>query len=138
MTDNLHTWLEERETIHGKATEGPWEWEPESATEDSYRPARVYAEGWTGYPVNDACEIVVPQTNEDATAIVDAHNTLPKLLRGVRAVLELHVPETEYGPDYYSGKYPCIECNRADQEGLHPTPWPCPTLEALQEAINDA
>ena len=59
-----------------------------------------------------------------------------KAFEAIRRVLAIHVPETEY-PDYRTGQFPCEECNRSDQEGLHPTFWPCPTVRAIKEAIQE-
>ena len=70
-------------------------------------------------------------------SVSDAHNNLPRALSALDSVLGLHVPKTRYGLDYYSGQYPCVECNMSDQEGLNPTPWPCPTVQAIEGAINE-
>lgn len=124
MSDNLHTWLEERETIHGMATEGPW----------------VYTDYGVEAPEppnpEDRFDIltdVIARTelkHEDTLAIVDAHNTLPKLLEGVKAVLELHGPEVSaFGGNEY--------CGHCRGEGGYLMRWPCDTYRALQEAIND-
>ncbi len=125
MTDNLRTWLEERETIHGKANRGKWVasdpamWGDDNDTPQSAVISEMHPITWDDH----SGEVFKP---EDASAIVDAHNTLPKLLRGVRAVLELH-SEDVYGE--------CSSCVTAHGAGI---PYPCPTVQKLQEAINDA
>lgn len=68
---------------------------------------------------------------------LDAHNTLPKALSALRAVMELHsesehlrtvplwsreIPEDD---EPYHG---CVGCNE---------PWPCMTFQTIQEAINE-
>ncbi|RBP66404.1 hypothetical protein DFO66_103351 [Brevibacterium sanguinis] len=125
MTDDLTAWLAERKRVHAAATDGPWHaMEFEDAPGD-----------W-GVPIIDGGEPGsmkahvtayamtfgnVPQTKKDAESIVDAHNTLPRLLAAVEAVLGLHTPE-EYaqGPDY------CYECEHR---------WPCATVEAIRAAL---
>ncbi len=125
---DLRTWLEERETIHGKATEGPWHEAVVRYSADDI----VYEIGTDRDEEISICRTErSPQATEDHRAIVDAHNTLPKLLAGVRAVLELHKPvESVDGDDL---------CSTCAEEGDFTVAmyWPCPTLEALQEAIND-
>lgn len=160
MTDTIHTWLDERETIHGKATKGPWK--------HVDKPFR----GDVGHNVSSPERVVVfggfdsatPEAEADAISIADAHNTLPKLLAGVRAVLELHrrVPvltkvlddgchDIEFhgvedlGAEYMCShpshveEWTCRECSELGQDnpdGEFPE-WPCATVQKLQESIND-
>lgn len=74
---------------------------------------------------------------ETSSAERDAFYKLPALLTALENVLELHVPETEY-PDPITGECSCVECNRADREGICPTLYPCPTVLAVQSAIEGA
>ena len=125
MTDELRTWLNERETIHGEATEHLYfqHWGEQNQNGD-YGESILFDE-------RDGEELARGLLDVDGEAFVDAHNTLPKLVRGVRAVLELHKPiESIDGDDL---------CSTCAEEGdctvaMH---WPCPTVQALQEAIND-
>lgn len=92
----IDEWLTERERIHAAANKGPWCWEGES--EDDWPQSdnslmaggEAVVVGW-GY---DASGINVE--DNDALAITDALNNLPRLLSAVQAVLALHVPKTEY------------------------------------------
>lgn len=132
MTD-LTEWIKERRRIHAKGSTGYWA-SDEKNWDEPYDTTLVYDVFHNGDTMDR--DHVADASYDNAEVIVDAHTTLPALLTAVENVLELHVPETEYGPDYYSGNYPCVECNRSDQEGLHPTPWPCPTVEAIQQAVS--
>lgn len=132
MSDTTE-WLKERRRINGEATEGPWEWEPEIVTQAKFRPAKVSSVGWAGYPVNDAVEMPVPGTTADAIAIVDAHDTLPPLLSAMEKVLELH-QETTHGECAI-----CFECVNDDgyESDFSSVEWPCPTIRAIEGAINE-
>lgn len=121
MTDTVKSWIEERREVREATTEA-WE-------HDAIKDGGNF---WTGGGRSD-----FHLTVDDAAFCVDAHRNFPRALDALNKVLELHVPETEYGPDYYSGKYPCVECNLSDQEGLHPTLWPCATVQAIEGAINE-
>ena len=63
--------------------------------------------------------------------------SLPKALTAIRAVLELHKPyEWSFG---WGPVYSCTECSRL---GGNPgkeeeAEWPCPTVQAIEGAIND-
>ena len=59
---------------------------------------------------------------DDAAAIVDAHNVLPRALNALEQVLELHVKGYEA-----AGIHWCSECE---------TKWPCETVQAIEGAIN--
>ena len=66
----------------------------------------------------------------DAEAIVDAHNMFPRALDALSKVLERHQPID--GLAYDSPPQECNVC--ADDRG--PRPWPCPTVQAIEGAIN--
>lgn len=119
MTEPLRNWLEERETIHGKA-EGEW-W-----TTRDLRPPTVFA----GDGSADDVAVVTGFEVNDAKAIVDAHNTLPKLLAGVKEVLELHQPDQNGN---------CGECIALDHGtwNAYRLAHPCSTVQKLQEAIKN-
>ena len=64
-------------------------------------------------------------------SISDAHNNLPRALNALEQVLERHQPID--GLAYDSPPQECNVC--ADDRG--PRPWPCPTVQAIEGAIND-
>lgn len=84
MTD-LNEWLKERRTIHDAATEGRWH----KLTRTDEGPAVVTDRSgmlppeWVAY-----AGMCSGEDDENARAIVDAHNTLPALLTAVEKVLE--------------------------------------------------
>lgn len=105
MTD-AKSWIEERRAIRGKGTD--------VLLRNPYELNREY-DLW----------------GEDAEAIADAHNMLPRALDALQAVLELHQPID--GLAYDSPPQECNVC--ADDRG--PKPWPCPTLQAIEGALNN-
>ena len=64
-------------------------------------------------------------------SVSDAHNNLPRALDALSKVLERHQPID--GLAYDSPPQECNVC--ADDRG--PRPWPCPTVQAIEGAIND-
>lgn len=131
MGMNANDWIKDRRSIHGAATEGPWEWEGESndAWPQSDNSLMAGGEaaviGW-GY---DASGIMVD--DEDATAIADALNNLPALLSAIEAVLELH---TRIVTDrHVTG--PTAVCEQCSEDRMFAL-WPCETVEAIERAIN--
>lgn len=58
--------------------------------------------------------------------LAEYRDTLPKLLAGMRRVLELHSEDEETGW--------CNECTEGHMDYVS---YPCPTIQKLQEAIND-
>ena len=131
MSD-VKAWIEERREIHRGGWNGKWSW---SLNDTDLATLRATG-GHVDFDLIRDDEFRGP--SEVLDEIVDAHNvTVPRALSALDSVLELHVPKTRYGLDYYSGQYPCVECNMSDQEGLNPTPWPCPTVQAIEGAIND-
>lgn len=125
--NTITAWIQDRRSIQAKATIGEWDKRGGLEWEGSLFGANGNAIGQTW----GIC------WREDQSAILDARNELPKTLTALTTILELHTPVTEYGPDYFTGQYPCEECNRSDQEGLHPTTWPCPTIQAIQQATTE-
>ena len=99
---------------------------------------------------------------EDAEAIVDAHNHLPALTAALRAVLNLHKPESvecltgdcatelcehdEVGDCETAPFTYCAACHdladRIDtyyaERGMAPAAYPCPTVTAITNAIEGA
>ena len=63
----------------------------------------------------------------DANAIADAHNMFPRALDALNAVLELHIKETDGTPTGDAADV--CSC------GMHY--WPCPTIRAIEGALND-
>lgn len=120
MTD-VTEWIKERRRIHNAAAEGPW-W----STRD-LQPATVFA----GDGSADDLAVLTTFEHSDATAIVDAHDTLPSLLAAVEKVLELHKPVESLHGDYL-----CSTCAERDNCTVAMV-WPCPTVRAVERAIND-
>ena len=136
--NTITAWIQDRQSIQAKATEGPWKLSDSGWSGDSGKPDSITAgENETVIHQQDEQGGSSWENENDATAIVDARNELPKTLTALTTILNLHTPVTEYGPDYFTGQYPCEECNRSDQEGLHPTTWPCPTIQAIQQATTE-
>lgn len=129
MSDAITAWIKERRETHAAATKGPWEL-GHGGLDFSGRPDSIVC-GDGDDP------IIYPQDERggsswdrdaDATAIVDAHNTLPRALDALSAVLELHGWR-----GYTDGNGDTIReaCNECDLD------WPCPTVEAIERAISD-
>lgn len=116
MTDTAKTWIDERQTIHAKATPGPWEFDFDGDIQGRRK-------GMSPDPEMDPI-VGVLDRDEDNSAIVDAHNMLPRALDALNKVLELHHEDD-------SGE--CAYCyfGGANEE------WPCATVQAIEEAIND-
>lgn len=127
MTD-IHALLARVAELDSAATDGPWEVDPEFVSDNGlrYRSPRVYVEGWSGYPVNDACEIILPATNEDATLSAEYRTAAPAMARALQAVLEVH--ERKQFEDEPSESY-CDNCQRT--AGI----WPCSTVRAITRAL---
>lgn len=65
----------------------------------------------------------------DIDAIVDAHNEFPKALTALSKVLELHT-ESKWGF--------CTQCmERGEHDWMQAVLWPCPTVRAIEGAINE-
>ena len=148
--------LNEIEARANAATEGPWT--PDEYTEVDpdgfYELARVIAPDPDG---DDWCAIGVVHTGilrPDAEFIAHARTDVPALVAALRAVLDLH-RESRNDADHTP---PCEHCH--GEPGVHecgcwadekwPTvcavcmegtkgasvAWPCPTVRAIEEALN--
>ena len=128
--------LNEIEARANAATEGPWT--PDEYTEVDpdgfYELARVIAPDPDG---DDWCAIGVVHTGilrPDAEFIAHARTDVPALVAALRAVLDLHRETVEWvtpgGDAYYSG---CAQ-QCTDDEGY--SDYPCPTVRAIEEALN--
>lgn len=153
--NEVKEWLAERARINGAATEGTWE------IDDSELVARRSEQSadWLLGGVAEGCEGFIRE-HADAMAIVDAHENLPRLVSAAEKVLALHSPgecmvwwqecsdpeNHEAIDDPRSGElicsnevlgHFCIECipDNESQIDLDEYPWPCPTVEAIREAI---
>lgn len=123
MSDTVKSWIEERRAIHA-AAESPW-W-----TTRDLQPATVFAGD------GSAEDIAVLTTFEhiDAAAIVDAHNTFPRALDALSAVLELHKPfEWSFGYEPIKSCRACAGFGAAQDNAE----WPCATVQAIEGAINN-
>lgn len=130
MTDTVKSWVEERRTIHTKATDGPWYKTPND---------RILSEGVQWIEGDDydvaggfGCKGAVVEAihDFDGNAIVDAHNMFPRALNALEQVLELHQPM-----GVFTGFVPvCAEC--ADIGGGD-VAWSCPSVQTIEGAINE-
>lgn len=163
MTDTVKAWIEERRGIHASATEGPWEndgggeigqhWsrpEPWRQVVSTEVACMAYCYGGSAAGVENA---------DDAAAIVDAHNNLPRALNALEQVLELHKPvpiydveagDCEHGEDCvgielepsetycpdHIAYYSCACMMDASSPDEFPE-YPCPTVQAIEGAINN-
>lgn len=125
MSD-LNEWLKERRTIHEAATEGPWKQDEEDGVRgvDLYTNAEdeEFEDRWERRDAD-----IRTWDADDATAIVDAHNTLPTLLTAVEKVLELH----HWERDEY-GCWTCRFCSHIQQAKIL---YPCATVRTVEGAI---
>lgn len=111
MTDTVKSWIEERRAIRSYTTEA-WE-------HDRHEDGGNF---WAGGGRSD-----FHLTVDDAAFCVDAHRNFPSALDALNAVLELHVKETGGTPD--GGVADVCSCGVSY--------WPCPTVQAIEGAIND-
>lgn len=148
MTDNLHTWLNERQAIHAASGAGRWEKRLNGHDYEIWEPGEF-----------DDAPVSSFSADPDATAIVDAHNMFPRALDALNAVLELHASDmlyenvgrcenyNEYHVDDFhtesedgveicmgmpTGTRVCRSCRVADE----PVDWPCETIQSIEGAIN--
>ena len=114
-TDNtIKSWIEQRRNVLSHAAKGPWRtggWGALlSADNEQLLAGTATSEGYV-------------QDEADESAIIDAHNMLPRALNALEQVLELHVKGYET-----AGASWCSECE---------TKWPCSTVQAIEGAIRD-
>ena len=69
-----------------KATEGPWDFEPDRTMQDGVYPAYVFTEHMAGYPICDVTTTPIPAGDEDATFIAHARADVPRLVAALEAV----------------------------------------------------
>ena len=129
-TDNpIKQWIEERRAIHEAATDGPWYKTPND---------RILSES-VQWPEGDDYDVaggfgrdgaVVEAIHDfDGNAIVDAHTNLPRALDALNAVLELHGLNLDFDGTPY-----CKGCSIPYEVT---TTWPCPTIQAIEGAIDE-
>lgn len=114
----------------GAATEGPWE---VSMDRIDHPGKSVFA---VAYDVG--CD-------EDAEFIAAARTDVPWLLeqvglrdKALEAVLELHKDGGESQGYLDNGHYGVIDhcCTECGSHGEYGTPWPCPTVKAITDALD--
>lgn len=117
-TEQMADW----KTKTDAATEGPWQYE------HGYE-SWVRADAARGRN-NESGLVCEGAWEGDAAFIAMSRSAFPKLLSAVESVLALHVPETRaaFGADgYEEGEYEaCTGCWDA---------WPCPTVRAINDAL---
>ena len=131
MTD-IQSWLDEARALADQATEGTWE----AYADSDYQPAGcppiiehlVYA-GAVETPIINWGN---GSTKADATFIADARTRLPQALNALQAVLDLHKPEEYDGYPHSPDGVMCAVCLTEYNEYEE---WPCPTVQAIQEAL---
>ena len=70
----------------------------------------------------------------EAAFIADARKCLPQALAALQAVLDLHKPEEYDGYPHSPDGVMCAVCLTEYDEYED---WPCPTVEAIQAAIEE-
>lgn len=131
MSD-VNEWLKERREIHDEATEGPWEDSGGGEIDQHWScptPSREVVStdvSCTSFCYGGSARGILE--DEDSAAIVDAHNTLPALLTAVEKVLELHQKAGQ------EGRWLCTFCSQSLRTHVM---YPCPTVRAIEGAINE-
>ena len=124
MSDTVKTWIEERQAIHAKATDGPWRARPGDEIEgpggDNLMGGDT--EYFSGFMLR----------GENATAVADAHNMFPRALDAIEAVLKVHTP-IEVNHAFKGRTNVCEQCSEDRLYAL----WPCETVEAIEGAFNE-
>ena len=128
LSFELTDWLDTTQRLDGAATPGPWE-----TVEDTGRRGHITA------PVDDPeegafvthCEECMGYVLNAANAewIAHARTALPAAAAALRAVIELHAP-------FQAGRPFCRVCTEAD-DTAYPLPWPCPTIQAIQNTLGE-
>ena len=123
----LTDWLDTTQRLDGAATPGPWE-----TVEDTGRRGHIAA------PVDDPeegkfvthCEECMGYVLNAANAewIAHARTALPAAVAALRAVADLHQPDT-----CWMDRLDCGACSSYDEC----VQWPCPTITAITEALGE-
>ena len=129
LSFELTDWLDTTQRLDGAATPGPWE-----TVEDAGRRGHITA------PVYDPeegafvthCEECMGYVLNAANAewISHARTALPAAVAALRAVLDLHAPDREWG-------HICGHCTDFDTYGSEWIDYPCPTVKAITEALGE-
>lgn len=125
-TDQITDWQAKTDA----ATEGPWAiWHDlDHQGFKTVGDAESYAEILRDGETEECNPTAHVYTDDDAEFIATARTAMPKLLAAVQAVRARHVKAYPLnGPDAA-----CFHC--ADTYGKW-VPWPCPTIQALEDAL---
>lgn len=112
-------WCDQVDARTIAATDGPWTYG---------------GQGWvfapSPIPAHSIDDLLATVTDDETGAfIAHARTDLPAATDALRAVLDLHAPKPGW-PQV------CVECNRvALGASVHST-YPCPTVKAVQEALD--
>ena len=68
-------------------------------------------------------------------AMTDAHSMFPRALNALEQVLELHKPEAFEDAYSMQSGFMCESCYDPDKNEW--VEWPCPTVQAIEGAINE-
>lgn len=128
MTD-VEAWIKERRVAQRRSSGEHW-WEESGFPDpdDDRRELHAVMVNESDYAIAGICYV----NRADATAIVDAHNTLPTALCALEKVLELH---TRIVTDKHIDG-PTAVCEQCSEDRLFAL-WPCETVEAIEGAINE-
>lgn len=76
--------------------------------------------------------------DEDAEFIAAARTTVPALVDALEAVLKVHRDGGESQGYLDNGHYGVIDhcCTECGSHGEYGTPWPCPTVKAITDALD--
>ena len=128
MTDLIIDRLDQIRDRADAATPGPW-------FESPHEHDPVWSAVVTGGVDENGmdCEPTIEaDTRPNAEFIAAARTDVPRMEAALRGVLDLHILDDQF-PDDPVKK--CVACNLSDREGLDPTRWPCPTVQAIATAL---
>ena len=122
MSDTVKSWIEQRRNVLSHAAKGPWRtggWGALlSADNEQLLAGTATSEGYV-------------QDEADESAIIDAHNMLPRALNALEKVLDVHT-RISVEHSVYGHTDACEQCS---EDRLY-TLWPCETVQAIEGAIN--
>ena|SRR5690606_11622165 len=115
LSFELTDWLDTTERLAGQATLGPW---VEDGSLIGPRPGASVAQVWG------------VRWKADGAFIAHARTALPQAVAALRAVLDLHAPDREWG-------HICGHCTDFDTYGSEWIDYPCPTITAIQDTLGE-
>lgn len=124
--DRIKEWLDRTQAITDAATAGPWEDRRDDLTD------------WMSVVHDQEFVTFVAETGKgtekwavaDAEFIAHARTALPQAVAALQAVLDLHQPRTVQGMG--SGLVTYRMCRTCSMQE-----WPCPTITAITETLEE-